>query len=71
MTPKISLVAVCLLPNRIRLSSLNNRTFSMAMTAWSAKVSSSAICFSENGLNLNSSNVDQRRSPLLRAAAVS
>ena len=31
------------------LHSLNSRTFSMAMTAWSAKVSSSAICFSVNG----------------------
>ena len=31
------------------LSSLNSRTFSMAITAWSAKVSSSAICFSVNG----------------------
>ena len=30
-------------------NSLNSRTFSMAMTAWSAKVSSSAICFSVNG----------------------
>ena len=29
--------------------SLNRRTFSMAITAWSAKVSRSAICFSENG----------------------
>ena len=31
------------------LISWNNRTFSMAMTAWSAKVSSSLICFSVNG----------------------
>ena len=30
-------------------SSLNSRTFSMAITAWSAKVSRSVICFSENG----------------------
>ena len=30
--------------------SLNNRTFSMAITAWSAKVLRSAICFSVNGL---------------------
>ena len=31
------------------LDSLNSRTFSMAMTAWSAKVLRSAICFSEKG----------------------
>ena len=30
-------------------SSLNRRTFSTAMTAWSAKVLSSSICVSENG----------------------
>ena len=30
-------------------NSLNSRTFSMAMTAWQAKVSRSAICLSENG----------------------
>ena len=30
-------------------SSLNKRTFSMAMTAWSAKVWSSSICLSLNG----------------------
>jgi hypothetical protein len=32
------------------LDSLNNRTFSMAMTAWSAKVLTNAICLSLNGL---------------------
>ena len=31
------------------LSSLNSRTFSMAMTAWSAKVSSSLICAGVKG----------------------
>ena len=30
-------------------SSLNSRTFSIAMTAWSAKVWTSSICFSEKG----------------------
>ena len=36
--------------SRLRASSsLNSRTFSMAMTAWSAKVLSSAISLSENG----------------------
>ena len=29
--------------------SLNRRTFSIAITAWSAKVSRSAICLSVNG----------------------
>ena len=38
------------------LSSLNNRTFSMAMTAWSAKVSSSLICFSVNGRTSSAAN---------------
>ena len=47
MTPKISLVAVCC--SNDSLSSLNSRTFSMAITAWSAKVSSSLICRSVNG----------------------
>ena len=54
ITPKISLVAVCCsnasVRSRLRSSnSLNNRTFSMAMTAWSAKILRSAICFSEKG----------------------
>ena len=35
MTPRISLVAVCC--SNASLSSWNNRTFSMAITAWSAK----------------------------------
>ena len=30
-------------------TSSNSRTFSMAITAWSAKVSTSSICFGENG----------------------
>ena len=47
ITPKISLVAVCC--SKASVSSLNSRTFSMAMTAWSAKVSSSLICAGEKG----------------------
>ena len=47
ITPKISLVAVCC--SRASVTPveflLNSRTFSMAITAWSAKVSRSAICF--------------------------
>ncbi len=54
ITRRISLVAVCCssasVRSRLRVSSsLNRRTFSIAITAWSAKVCSSAICASENG----------------------
>ena len=54
MTPRISLVAVCCSSASVRSllrasSSLNRRTFSMAITAWSAKVSISWICLSLNG----------------------
>ena len=44
---QISLVAVCC--SNDSLSSWNNRTFSMAITAWSAKVSSSLICAGVKG----------------------
>jgi hypothetical protein len=53
MTFSTSLVAVwyssdsCRSPVRSR-SSLNRRTFSIAITAWSAKVLSSSICLSLN-----------------------
>ena len=61
MTPKISLVAVCCSSDS--LSSWNSRTFSMAITAWSAKVLRSAICLSVKGCdfcapNYNSSDRD-------------
>ena len=36
-------------PRFARCSSSSRRVFSMAMTAWSAKVRSSAICFSDSG----------------------
>ena len=54
ITLRISLVAVCCssasVSSRLRASSsLNRRTFSMAITAWSAKVWSSAICVSVKG----------------------
>src|SRR6266702_3087116 len=46
ITRRISPVAV---RSRLRpSSSVNSRTFSIAMTAWSAKVFSSSICLSEN-----------------------
>src|SRR6266496_1161561 len=47
ITPRISLVAVCCSSDS--LSSWNSRTFSMAMTAWSAKVSRSLICAGVKG----------------------
>ena len=54
MTLRISPVAVCCsrvsVSSRLRASSSwNSRTFSMAMTAWSAKVFSSSIWLSVNG----------------------
>ena len=54
MTLRISLVAVCCsrvsVRSRLRASSsLKSRTFSMAITAWSAKVLRSSICPSVNG----------------------
>ena len=57
ITRRISLVAVCCssasVSSRLRASSsVNRRTFSMAMTAWSAKVWSSSICLSEKGRDL-------------------
>ena len=48
MTLRISAVAVC--RSSASLVSLNRRTFSIAMTAWSAKVDTSPICLSVNGL---------------------
>ena len=52
MTRRMSLVAVCVssavVSSRLLAwSSVNSRTFSMAMTAWSAKVWSRAICLSD------------------------
>jgi len=54
ITRRMSLVAVCCssATERSRLrapSSVNSRTFSIAITAWSANVDSSATCASENG----------------------
>ena len=45
-------------------SSSNSRAFSMAMTAWSANVSSSAICCSVNGATSSRPIDDARRSAL-------
>jgi hypothetical protein len=47
ITPKISAVAICC--SNASFVSVNSRTFSMAMTAWSAKVWSNAICSRVNG----------------------
>ena len=54
MTRRISAVAVCCsrasVSSRFRASSsVNSRTFSIAITAWSAKVFASAICLSVKG----------------------
>ena len=54
MTRRMSLVAVCVssavVSSRLLAwSSVKRRTFSMAITAWSAKVLSSSICLSVNG----------------------
>ena len=47
MTCSTSEVAVCCCSDS--RSSLSSRVFSMAMTAWSAKFSTSSICLSVNG----------------------
>ena len=48
MTLRTSAVAVC--RSSASLVSLNSRAFSIAITAWLAKFSSSEICSSVNGL---------------------
>ena len=58
MTLSTSAVAVCCssasLSSLVRAcTSSNSRTFSMAITAWSAKVVTSSICFSVNGSTLS------------------
>ena len=67
MTRSTSAVAVCRasasVSSRLRASSsVNSRTFSMAITAWSAKVWSSAICLSENVPCLGTADRDGARS---------
>ena len=47
MTLRISAVAVCC--SSASFVSLNKRTFSIAITAWSAKVWSRSMCWSANG----------------------
>ena len=49
-------------------SSWNSRAFSMAITAWSAKVSSSAICWSLNG-RAGSAALERPATPIGRALA--
>ena len=68
MTRRMSLVAVCVssavVSSRLLARSpVNSRTFSMAMTAWSAKVFSSSICLSLNG------RTSVRRMPIAPMAA--
>ena len=47
ITLKISAVAVC--RSNASLVSSNSRTFSIAITAWSAKVDTNSICLSVKG----------------------
>ena len=62
-----------LVSSRFRASSsLNRRTFSMAMTAWLANVSRSAICLAEKGLGLGPPiDEDDALAAYPRAAAAS
>ena len=74
MTRRISLVAVCCSSASVRSalrawSSLNRRTFSMAITAWSAKVWSSAICRVGEGPDLRPAEHDRADAARPRAAA--
>ena len=63
-------VAVCC--SSASFVSLNSRTFSIAMTAWSANVSRSLICLSENGRTSGRRNMIHRwpypRAPRVRRA---
>ena len=70
MTRRISLVAVCwssaVVKSRLLAwSSVNSRTFSMAMTAWSAKVWSSSISASGTRLARSASGPSRRSLRLL------
>ena len=74
MTRRISPVAVCCSRASVRSrfrasSSLKRRTFSMAMTAWSAKVWSSSICASEKGPASTATDGDRPDRDALRAAS--
>ena len=68
MTRNTSAVAVCC-SNASRVSVIS-RAFSIAMTAWSAKVRTSSICRSVNGSTRCRAKLDRRRSARPRAAAV-
>ena len=65
MTFSTSEVAVCCSSDSkvaVRAcTSSNRRTFSIAITAWSAKVSTSSICLSVNGRTILTVQHDQRR----------
>src|SRR5688572_30628670 len=64
ITPNTSLVAVCC--SNDSLSSWNSRTFSMAITAWSAKVSSSLICAGVKGAHFDATRIQHSNElPLL------
>ena len=61
MTLRISAVAVCCSSDS--LVSLNSRTFSIAITAWSAKVLSRSICFSRERPDFGAANGDAADRP--------
>ena len=67
ITCSTSAVAVCC--SSASLVSLNRRTFSIAITAWSANVSSSAISAWREGARLACAAARSRRAPRRRAAA--
>ena len=56
--------------SRVRASTLSNsRTFSIAITAWSAKVVTSSICLSVNGRDCTDASSTMTPIGVLRAAA--
>ena len=67
ITFRISAVAVC--RSSASCVSLNSRAFSMAMTAWSAKVWSSSTCFSSKGADFGAREDDHADWLYPRAAA--
>ena len=74
MTLSTSAVAVCCCSDSVRSSvractSSNSRTFSIAITAWSAKVSTSSICLSVERVAQTSGSRPTHQLAHLRAAA--
>ena len=72
MTSSTFDVAVCCssdsVSSRVRCCSFNSRAFSIAITAWSAKIVTSSICLSLNGFT-SCALIRKRRSAHPRAGA--